>query len=75
MSDPLREIARQINQDLAAKSKMEIGKTIKHPDGRMVKIISGCFLDAVFGRVSNHWTWREVKKNGKLGPEEYGYGW
>lgn len=56
-----------------SKSSMEVGKIIPHPDGRMVKIMSGQY----WGQhgVSNFWTWREVKKNGKLGKEEHGYGW
>lgn len=71
----LDRIAREINLELASKSSMEVGKTIRHPDGRMVKIINGCFLDSVYGRVSNFWTWRPVLKNNKLGKEESGYGW
>jgi hypothetical protein len=51
---------------------MKIGKVIRHPDGRRVKIISG----QVWGTYgfSNWWEWREVKK-GKLGKIEGGYGW
>lgn len=71
----LQFLANNINNDLAAKSLMKIGATIKHPDGRKVKIISGYFLDPTYGRVSNWWSWREVKKNGKLGKIENGYGW
>lgn len=54
---------------------MEIGKTLKHPDGRTVKIKSGCYKDPNFGRISNFWTWNEVLKDGSLGPDEHGYGW
>lgn len=54
---------------------MRVGKTLKHPDGRKVKITGGFFLDPTYGRVSNFWHWREVKTNGKLGKEECGYGW
>lgn len=64
-----------IKQKLASHSKMRVGKTMKHPDGRKVKIIEGQYLDPVYGRVSNFWSWREVKKNGKLGKIENGYGW
>lgn len=71
----LTSIVRTINEDLANRSSMSVGKKLKHPDGRCVKITSGCFLDPVFGRVSNFWTWREVKRNGKLGKPESGYGW
>lgn len=71
----LYSIANQINQELASRSKMKVGKKIKHPDGRTVKVIEGRFLDPIYGRVSNFWTWREVKKGGRLGKKECGYGW
>lgn len=54
-------------------SHMGIGKIVKHPDGRKVKIVDGQFWGE--HGLSNFWTWREVKKNGKLGKEESGYGW
>ena len=69
----ISKLVNQINNNLAKQSSMVIGKTIMHPDGRMVKIKSGQFLSN--GRVSNHWCWNEVKKDGTLGPEECGYGW
>jgi hypothetical protein len=74
-SKQLELIARGINSELEEESGMEIGATIKHPDGRTVKIISGCFLDPIYHRVSNWWTWQEVLEDGKLGEEESGYGW
>ena len=64
-----------MNQELAAQSSMAVGKTVKHPDGRTVKIKSGCYLDPVFGRVSNFWYWNEVLADGTIGKEECGYGW
>jgi len=69
----LEQIALAINESLAAQSSMVIGKVIKHPDGRKVKVISGQYLSG--GRVSNFWEWREVKANGRLGKIESGYGW
>lgn len=71
----LYDLARGINQGLAAQSSMRIGKVITHPDGYKVKVVEGCFLDPVYGRVSNYWTWRRVLKGGKLGKPESGYGW
>ena len=71
----LRAYANKINSEFASQSSMAVGKVLKHPDGRTVKIKSGCFLDPVYGRVSNAWTWNEVKPNGKLGKDEHGYGW
>ena len=64
-----------MNKRRSKKSSMEIGKEIKHPDGRTVKIKSGCFLDPIYGRVSNFWYWNEVLEDGSLGKEENGYGW
>lgn len=69
----ISKLVNKINNSFAKQSSMEIGKTIAHPDGRMVKIKSGRFLSN--GRVSNFWHWNEVKKDGTLGPEEFGYGW
>lgn len=69
----ISQLVNKINNNLAKQSSMVIGKTIKHPDGRMVKIKSGQYLSN--GRVSNFWHWNEVRKDGKLGPEEFGYGW
>lgn len=52
---------------------LAIGKTVKHPDGRTVKIIDGQYMGE--HGLSNFWYWREVKKGGKLGKKEHGYGW
>jgi hypothetical protein len=71
----LHAIAAQLNAEMASRSSMRVGAHIKHPDGRTVKITSGYFLDPVYRRVSNHWTWRPVLRNGRLGREESGYGW
>ena len=73
--DGLFKLAQAVNERLASESSMEVGKAIKHPDGRMVKIKSGCFLDPVYGRVSNFWFWNEVLPDASLGPDECGYGW
>lgn len=71
----MADVARRMNQDLASKSSMKIGRVIRHPDGRKVKVVSGEFLDKTYGRVSNWWTWKEVLADGKFGPNESGYGW
>ena len=55
-------------------SQMEVGKTLKHPDGRTVKIISGQFWGE--HGLSNFWYWREVLLDGSLSETlEHGYGW
>jgi hypothetical protein len=67
---------RQWVKDLVEKnipSQMEVGKILKHPDGRTVKITSGKYWGT--HGLSNFWYWREVLPNGKLGKEEHGYGW
>ena len=64
-----------MNEELAAESSMGVGKTLKHPDGRTVKIKDGYYLDPVYGRVSNFWSWNEVRPDGTLGKDECGYGW
>lgn len=73
MSLKLKMIAREFLKDMESKSSMKVGKTLKHPDGRTVKITSGQYLSN--GRVSNFWHWREIREDGTLGPDENGYGW
>jgi len=68
-------IVKKIMNELVSHSAMEIGKVVKHPDGREVKIKSGTYLDSTYGRVTNWWTWNEVFKDGSFGPDESGYGW
>lgn len=70
----LRGLARSLTEKYFP-CHMEVGKIIKHPDGYKVKVISGQYLDPIYGRLSNFWYWRRVKKNGKLGRMEHGYGW
>jgi hypothetical protein len=69
----LHEIAARINNRIAAGCQMSVGKTMRHPSGRTVKIKSGQFLSN--GRVSNFWCWNEIKPDGTIGPDEHGYGW
>jgi len=71
---PLTKLAHDIT-DKYFQQSMEIGKVLQHPDGRTVKVKSGCFRDPVYGRVSNWWTWNEVLPDGSLGLDESGYGW
>jgi len=72
----IRQLARAMNDEAKARSKMEIGKNIMHPDGYMVHILSGQYLDPIYGRVSNFWRWVRVNDDGSLATEvEHGYGW
>lgn len=70
----LTKLAYEMTDKYFAQS-MAIGKILKHPDGRTVKVKSGCFHDLKYGRVSNWWVWNEVLEDGVLGPDESGYGW
>ena len=70
---PLTQLA--LDMEKCYKRSMRIGKTLQHPDGRIVKIKAGCFRDAKYWRISNWWTWNEVLPNSLLGPDESGYGW
>lgn len=78
MTHPLSRIAREITLSLVPPDRqhLAVGMTCKHPDGRTVRIVSGCYLDPTYGRLSNHWHWREVLLGGLLAAsEECGYGW
>ena len=56
------------------KTSLKVGATVKHPDGRTVRIIDGRFWGE--HGVSNFWFWREVKPDGSLSrKKECGYGW
>lgn len=72
---PLERVAQNVMAEVyPEEQRLRVGLVTKHPDGRTVRIMSGCFLDPVYNRMSNWWTWREVKGE-ELGPEESGYGW
>jgi hypothetical protein len=60
-------------QDIVGPPPFEVGDVVLHPSGRKVKIVGG----RQWGEhgLSNWWEWREVKKNGRLGRLEQGYGW
>ena len=75
VSDELRAFVRGLNMEFIDNRPLEVGAVTRHPDGRTVKIMSGCYLDDTYGRVSNFWYWREVLDSGHLGKEEHGYGW
>jgi hypothetical protein len=65
----------EIRDSVIGQSSLAVGKVVTHPDGRKVKIVGGYYYDPIYNRLSNHWTWREVKADGSLGPIENGYGW
>jgi len=69
----MSRIAKEITESVMGGPPFEIGDIVNHPDGRKVKITEGKYWGA--HGLSNFWYWREVKKNGKLGKIEHGYGW
>lgn len=80
MEDPytsgaLARLARGMNEELAGQSAMVIGETIRHPDGYMVKVLDGRYLDPIYGCVSNWWTWQRINDDGSPGEIARGYGW
>lgn len=42
-------------------------------DKKRIYITSGSYLGG-YGRVSNHWTWKEINEDGTLGVKGSGYG-
>lgn len=64
---------KEIVNDVLGPSKMAVGQTLTHPDGRMVYILSGQYWGE--HGLSNFWSWQEVKPDGSVGPKESGYGW
>lgn len=72
--DRLTKIAYDVTDEYFECS-MGIGKTLQHPDGRIVKIKDGCFRDPTYDRISNWWTWNEILPGELLGADESGYGW
>lgn len=77
MREIRQTVIRSINEEFRQHfcPSMEIGKDVKHPDGYMVRVVDGCYLDPTYGRVSNWWTWRRIKADGSLGRKVSGYGW
>ena len=71
----IEKVCHEINEMYFPPSTLAVGKIVKHPDGRTVKIKSGCYRDPIYNRVSNWWTWNELLPDGLLGPDESGYGW
>jgi hypothetical protein len=64
---------KSMTEEVLGAAPFKIGDVVKHPSGRTVKIIGGAYWGE--HGLSNHWFWKEVLPSGKLGEEEYGYGW
>ena len=70
----LEQIAKKINLEMSNNS-LKIGNIVKHPEGYLIKIMGGCYLNPDNNRVSNYWYWQRVHEGGSLGIHESGYGW
>lgn len=64
---------KNLTEEVIGGPPFAIGDVVKHPSGRNVKIVEGRYWGE--HGLSNFWSWREVLKNGELGPKESGYGW
>lgn len=51
---------------------LNIGGVFRHPVDGVIYVTGGAY--EIGGRVSNHWRWRKVNKDGTLGEEGHGYG-
>lgn len=70
----VQQWVKDLTESVLGKSKLKIGKILKHPDGYKVKIIDGQYWGE-YG-VSNFWYWRRILPNGRLSKKkECGYGW
>lgn len=51
---------------------VQVGKCYEHPEDGPIKVFTGTYLDATYGRVSNWWSWRVLAtgetKSGYAGP-------
>ena len=64
---------RKLTEDVIGGPPFAVGDVVRPPSGRKVKIVGGRYWGE--HGLSNFWEWREVKRGGKLGPLESGYGW
>lgn len=65
---------RDMTESVIGGPPFAVGDTVKHPDGRTVKIIAGRYWG--LRGISNWWYWREVLPDGTLSANrEHGYGW
>lgn len=76
---PLNRLARNLIEEFLP-SNMAVGSYyLYRKDGKgkgvPVKVIDGYYLDPVYGRVSNHWTWKRILPSGQMSRRSMsGYG-
>jgi len=70
----MEDWAKEIIESIPGHQKpLSIGDTIKHKDGRTVRIVDGMYYGT--HGVSNFWYFREVMPDGSLSENlEHGYG-
>lgn len=73
MNQVMETIVSEFHKELIGSGHYEIGKVFKR-NGKLIYIIGGCYLDSIYGRLSNFWDWRYVHKDGTLGKHGCGYG-
>lgn len=81
MEHPLRTLARDLTKKYFGNALCVGGYFIHDPKGaagrrkgRVIFVTGGYFLDPIYERLSNHWSWRYVRPNGSLGRSGSGYG-
>lgn len=62
--------ATELTDSILPPVRLQIGKRYIHPDDGVIEITSGCYRDATFGRISNHWHWTVLE----TGEAKNGYG-
>lgn len=71
---PVAPWVKKMTEEVMGGPPFQVGDVVRHPSGRDVKIVGGQYWGE--HGLSNHWSWREVNKEGELtGPLESGYGW
>ena len=53
-------------------NQIKIGGLYRNKQGRLIYMESGAY--EIENRISNHWSWRIVRKDGTLGKRQFGYG-
>lgn len=70
---PLSAFGREVTDQVLAPVKLVIGGRYLHPEDGEIEILSGCYRDPVYGRVSNWWDWKVLSSGEKRGG--YGANW
>jgi hypothetical protein len=70
----IEQWSKDLTEEYFGASPFSVGDDVRHPSGRMVRIIDGQYWGT--HGLSNHWHWREISPDGSLSDvRESGYGW